>query len=89
MIEMPLPEKRQEIIDNLNLRSLKLLLPENEYKNYADRQNAQTVLDIRKKEVIKYLRKGNLMYLFKKLFNLRLIHLRLFLQYIRKSIIKD
>lgn len=88
MIEMPLPDKRQEIIDNLNLRSSKLLLPEIEYRNFADRQNAQTVLDIRKKEIIKYLRKGNLMYLFKKMFNLRLIHLRLFSQYIKKSLTK-
>ncbi len=88
IIEIPSPDIAKEITYNLNLRSSKLLLPEHEYKYFADGQNAKTVIGIRKKEVIKYLKKGNFIYLFKKLSNLRLIHIRLLIQYIKKRLKK-
>jgi poly-gamma-glutamate synthesis protein (capsule biosynthesis protein) len=86
--EVTLPDEKtkEEILEQLSGRSSALNLSEHEYRLFSDKSNAKTVMDVRKKEIIKYLKKGNILYLLKKSTHIRWVHLRLMVRHILRFV---
>ncbi len=72
-------ERKKILLDRVSELSLKL--GEKEYKEFSTKENTRIMYKIRKEEIIRYLKKGNLIYLGKKVRNIKPIHLKLFINY--------
>ncbi len=72
-------ERKKILLDRVSELSLKLA--EKDYKEFSTRENTRIMYKIRKDEIIGYLKKGNLIYLGKKVRNIKPIHLKLFINY--------
>jgi len=66
------------------VKKLSSKLNDKNYKEFSQKENTKIIYKIRKEEIIKYLKKGNIIYLGKKIKNIKPIHLKLFINNIIK-----
>jgi poly-gamma-glutamate capsule biosynthesis protein CapA/YwtB (metallophosphatase superfamily) len=61
------------------VKKLSTKLNDRNYKEFSQKENTKIIYKIRREEIIKYLKKGNIIYLGKKIKNIKPIHLKLFI----------
>ncbi|MBN2215329.1 MAG: CapA family protein [Bacteroidales bacterium] len=80
-------DEKNSFMEKMNFLSEKII--SEDFEEFSRSENAKVVYEIREKEIIKYLKKGNLLYLIKKVRNIKLIHLKLFIDLIKRKTIKQ
>jgi len=76
---------RENMLKRMQVLSEKLTMNSDDYRHFSDAQNSAIILSIRKKEIMRYLKKGNIIYILKKMNNIRWVHVRLFLRYLKSG----